>query len=231
MQGGLVEFGPGDLLVFLKNKTYRNVGDQFDVRKLTLFFRPLSGDAALEALPKAYDRSGAFYLQERANLRTAPALVDFIEALGQFRLGQYKRVAVSHRRQLQANVDLERLLLALSLHIESDEPDTSDPAVATAVRLIESKLSRPCRIDELAEAASISRASLTKKFKAATGYTIAEYGRNRRLRAVADFLSMDNTIRLRELAAATGFANEFHLSKVFKKQYGVSPRQYRKERP
>ena len=48
-----------------------------------------------------------------------------------------------------------------------------------------------------------------------------------KLEMVRDFLIHQPDAKLHEAALNFGFYDEFHLSKAFKKQYGVSPSKFR----
>ena len=48
-----------------------------------------------------------------------------------------------------------------------------------------------------------------------------------KLEMVRQFLLSQPDTKLREAAVNYGFYDEFHLSKAFKKQFGLSPSQYR----
>ena len=47
---------------------------------------------------------------------------------------------------------------------------------------------------------------------------------------VATQLVMEPELRLREIATAFGFHDEFHMSKAFKQKFGISPNEYRQMR-
>ena len=51
-----------------------------------------------------------------------------------------------------------------------------------------------------------------------------------KLEMVREFLISQPHARLREAAANYGFYDEFDLSRAFKKQFGMSPSQYRSQR-
>jgi AraC-like DNA-binding protein len=77
---------------------------------------------------------------------------------------------------------------------------------------------------DIANALGVSVSSLSHRYRAATG--VSPIQSLIRLRVeTARFLARHGT-PLRSVAGATGFCDEFHLSKVFKNTVGVSPQEY-----
>jgi len=68
---------------------------------------------------------------------------------------------------------------------------------------------------------------LNRLFKKQTGMTIFEYLQSIRINKAKELLLSD-TMKCYEIAAATGFTNEYHFSRVFKNIVGVSPLKYKK---
>ncbi|MBA3708978.1 MAG: helix-turn-helix transcriptional regulator [Planctomycetes bacterium] len=81
-------------------------------------------------------------------------------------------------------------------------------------------------LDELAEAAGVSRAHLARIFRAHLGATPVESMRILRLDRAAALLVRTN-LAINVIAEQTGFENAFHFSRVFRQQYGHSPRAMR----
>ncbi len=82
--------------------------------------------------------------------------------------------------------------------------------------------------EELATMFFVSPKTLVARFKAQTGSSPYQYQLNYKLRSIEAQLITQPQLKLYELAVNYGFYDEFHLSRVFKKVYGVSPREYRK---
>ncbi len=68
--------------------------------------------------------------------------------------------------------------------------------------------------------------TLNHRFKNVYSKSIYEYQTEYKLELVRNTLLSHPSIKLSELAMNYGFYDAFHLSKLFKKQYGRSPRQY-----
>lgn len=67
------------------------------------------------------------------------------------------------------------------------------------------------------------------KFKAVTGMTPNNFILRQRLQTAATLLEKSPHLSITEIAEKCGFATVVYFRRVFKKQYGVSPQQYRKE--
>lgn len=91
-------------------------------------------------------------------------------------------------------------------------------------RLSDSNLS----VDMIASEVGISRVHLYRKMKELTGQTPHEFIRNIRLKNAASLLAK-KSMNVSEVTYACGFANTASFSIIFKKFYGVSPRDYIKE--
>jgi DNA-binding response OmpR family regulator len=83
-------------------------------------------------------------------------------------------------------------------------------------------------VDMIADTVGISRVHLHRKMKDLTGQTPHDFIRNIRLKKAAQLLA-NQGMNVTEVMYACGFANSASFSTVFKKFYGMSPRDYMKE--
>jgi len=83
-------------------------------------------------------------------------------------------------------------------------------------------------LDDLAQNVGLTRYHFNRRYKELTGITpMAELRRSRLHKARYFLLHTDFT--LREVANGVGFKDEFHLSRAFKKQFGIAPNHYRQQ--
>ena len=109
--------------------------------------------------------------------------------------------------------------------IKSPDEKLLDRVMATInAHLDDSDLS----IDMIADEVGISRVHLHRKMKELTGQTPHDFIRNIRLKRAA-YLLTGQGVNVTEVMYACGFSNSASFSTVFKKFYGVSPREYMKE--
>jgi AraC-like DNA-binding protein len=106
-------------------------------------------------------------------------------------------------------------------------PLARDPRVARALAAIEDRLFAKWTVRTLGRVAGASRAAFVRRFVANVGAPPMAYIRERRLAVVARRL-VDEDVGLARLAADVGYANEFALSRAFKRRFGVAPTVYRR---
>lgn len=80
---------------------------------------------------------------------------------------------------------------------------------------------------ELASSVGVHPVHLAATFRRTFGVTVGEYVRQRRVESARRLLT-EGTQRITEIALHLGFANPSHFSRVFSKQTGATPLEYRK---
>jgi len=87
----------------------------------------------------------------------------------------------------------------------------------------------PLSLEEVAAQVNLSPSYLSKKFHQVVGKTVSEYINSERLKHAAfELISTSNSIT--EIALNSGFNDANYFKDVFKKTFGSSPRDYRKQR-
>lgn len=121
------------------------------------------------------------------------------------------------------------MLMRLSV-INETEPDiinSKDAEILTATKYIYNNFSKQLTLEEVSAVASLSPTYFSKKFKQTTGMGYKEYLNHVRLKhAQAALLTTNNTIT--DIALEYGFNDSNYFKDLFKKVYGKSPREYRK---
>ena len=93
---------------------------------------------------------------------------------------------------------------------------------------IQAHYAEPVKIDKLAQEACMSLSSFKREFKRVFEISPGEYLQTVRLNAVRTLLETTDA-SLATIAAETGFFDQSHLTRIFKKHRGLSPGQYRLE--
>ena len=136
----------------------------------------------------------------------------------------------NHRRHEELAINaLERALLLCDSINPRYRENQRDPRIRKAIELISQQPEERLTIDSLASKCGLSRSRLAQLFKQETGDSPIAFLETQRLRRTRDLLEHTH-LSLTEIAEKVGFASPFYLSLRFKKQYGVSPRDYRQQK-
>jgi AraC-like DNA-binding protein len=98
-------------------------------------------------------------------------------------------------------------------------------AVCCAQEFLDENLSDKVRLCDLAKASGLPPFRLLRAFQETLGLSPHAYQTQARIRAAQAMLRRQE--RLADVAAATGFADQSHLTRVFKSIVGATPQQYR----
>ncbi|MBB5916355.1 AraC-like DNA-binding protein [Nocardia transvalensis] len=175
----------------------------------------IAGRRLLDALPE--------YVCVTAESGTSPAALALLDE--EIDLGP-SRQAVRDR--------LLDLLLAHTLRawLAGAEPDSPgwhaalrDPIVARILHAIHSSPGHPWTADSLAAHASVSRATLYRRFTALFGESPLSYLTGRRMTLAADLLARGETVA--GVARKVGYRNPFAFSTAFRRHHGRPPSELR----
>ena len=104
-----------------------------------------------------------------------------------------------------------------------------DPRLTRAVALVIRRPGALMTVDDLAEAAGMSRSAFAKAFAQAYEQTPMEFVQRTRLQNAARLLrTTDLPVKL--IAGSTGFASRSHFSRAFRAAFGADPSAYRRAR-
>ena len=93
-------------------------------------------------------------------------------------------------------------------------------------RIINANLESEISIEELSRKVSLNRTTLQKVFKEMYGLTVNEYRIKARIQLAKNLLS-STALSVTEIAGRCGYSNASKFSEVFKKNEGISPRDWR----
>ncbi len=96
-----------------------------------------------------------------------------------------------------------------------------------AILFMQQNLSNVITLDNIAQSANLSASFFCRKFKQDTGYAPIEYFNHLRIQRACQLLHFSD-LRVNEVASRLGIDDPFYFSRLFKKQMGVSPAEYRK---
>lgn len=138
----------------------------------------------------------------------------------------YEATRGPQKRRLELGMAyLETLLL----HCETDASGTeTDARVLSAIEFLCSRQDDPTwhpSLEQIARAAGVSIPHLCRLFLSQVGVPPVRYLEQRRLERAADLIRV-STLRVGEVAAASGFNDPLYFSTRFRKHTGLSPRDY-----
>ncbi|MCD1262164.1 helix-turn-helix domain-containing protein [Shinella sp. AETb1-6] len=96
-----------------------------------------------------------------------------------------------------------------------------------ATDFIEENCLRNIRLEELAGLVGLSQSHFSHAFKASTGMAPHQWQVNARLRRAKALIRRGN-LSLIDIAVETGFADQAHFTRVFRKNFGTTPANWRK---
>lgn len=97
-----------------------------------------------------------------------------------------------------------------------------------ALEYIETHLFEKLYLADVCKRAMISHSAFSELFKQMTGKTFTEYINVRRVSAACELLKTTDRTML-DIALSCGFQDAAYFSRVFKRQLGISPSEYRRE--
>lgn len=101
-----------------------------------------------------------------------------------------------------------------------------NPLITNIRNYIEESLYGDISVRQIAYVFNYNEKYIGKSFKKHTGKTIKEYLNAKRLKKTEELLKSTN-LTITEISARTGFNNITYFNRLFKKQFGMSPTEYR----
>ena len=153
---------------------------------------------------------------------------------------EYKRIFTSIINELRfCKSEYEELcvyylmeLLILTHRLSSEKPRKSNlltmQEMEQAVQYFSQNYNSPINIDEYAHSHNFSISWFIQSFKQYTGTTPTQYLLFLRISNAKNLLE-NTSFNISEISRAIGYENPLYFSRIFKKQSGLSPSEYRKK--
>lgn len=106
-------------------------------------------------------------------------------------------------------------------------PKNISSEIYRCITFIKNHTNEPLTVDDVAGHINRSRSYLMRRFKAETGMQVNAYITDCKMSEACDLLMYSHT-PLSEISAYLGFSSQSYFQNVFKKQFGITPMQYRK---
>ncbi len=121
------------------------------------------------------------------------------------------------------------ILMGRSIETNKKFSDATEKEIAFAVHYFRINYSTEINIDKYAESRNMSVCWFIRCFKQITGQTPLQYILSLRI-SNAQSLLENTDYSISEIASSVGYDNALYFSRIFRKQTGISPREYRKKR-
>lgn len=129
------------------------------------------------------------------------------------------------------NVDAAQALIAEMAHVycrlvRKQSPKQYSPLIRKVVSHIEAELAGDLSLRNLAAVHNINPSYLSTLFRKETGKTVTEYINERRMETAMQLLS-STRLQIQTIAQHCGMSDANYFAKLFKKQFGQTPKQFR----
>ncbi|SDN90613.1 AraC family transcriptional regulator [Alkalicoccus daliensis] len=112
---------------------------------------------------------------------------------------------------------------------QSQTPEYFPANITDAISFMNKNYALPISMEEVAEAAGMSKYYFIKRFKEATDMTPGYYIRKKRIEKSLELL-VRTELTMKDIAESVGYANDNYFSKVFRKTVGMAPGEFRKNK-
>lgn len=104
----------------------------------------------------------------------------------------------------------------------------ADRWLSRAIEYLEANYRKRIVLADVAECAGVHPSHLAEGFRSKHGMSVGEWVRNRRLEFVRDAL-LNHSRPISGIAFEAGFADQSHLTRLFRSRFGVTPAEYRRQ--
>ena len=205
---------PGSFVCIQPNTPYRYSNDgNREIHYLTIHFT-------------GYD-AGSLLLQAGIQVNTVyqsgihAKIVDLYESM--FSLFRNPPAHFSFAITAHVQFILHSLIQAVREH---DHPQTHK--LEASIRHIHTHLAEALSVESLAEMEHLSPSRYRTVFHAVTGFSPQDYITRQRIQLACSFLA-ETGLDIQEIAERSGYRDRLYFQRIFKKQTGLTPAQYRKK--
>jgi AraC-like DNA-binding protein len=138
----------------------------------------------------------------------------------------FARMAYIFRSRIYPHLELQSALCQFFLGLQSQSNQKAPSPIIRAKDHIDRHLSHPLSLPELAKLAGMSETVFRRQFKEHTGKSPVAYILAAKVQKAKELLYMQD-LTLDEVSAVLGFCDTAYFCKVFKKQTGITPTQFR----
>ena len=123
--------------------------------------------------------------------------------------------------------EMEKILEIMFRQISEGEGQNTSKKVGLMIDYIQEHLSEKMSLSEIADYVELSEIHTSRLFKKEMDMRLTEYINTRRIEKAKELLAATD-VKIKEVAEKVGIADQLYFTKVFKKETGLSPREFRK---
>jgi YesN/AraC family two-component response regulator len=121
---------------------------------------------------------------------------------------------------------LQQLLIAISQNMKKGKQNFSTSLkVEKMIRYMHEHIQDKITLTQLSDLVQLSPTYLSRVFKEITGYSIIEFFNKIKMDKAKEMI-LEGDRKIKEVAGALGFTDEFYFSRMFKKTEGLSPSEF-----
>ncbi len=143
---------------------------------------------------------------------------------------EYYDTDSSFRIQALRALELRIMVLLCRRYSQDNQKPVRDSNILSAIKkalaFIHSEADKSITLDDISNAAGISKYYLAREFRSITGYTIVNYINQVRCEKASVMLT-EKTMNIEKIATACGFTNVSYFTRTFTKLMGMKPSDYR----
>lgn len=121
----------------------------------------------------------------------------------------------------------EQIISVLNIPKQEENERRQGLTASQIINYLLEHIGEMTNLDQMASDLSVSKSHLVRRAKELTGYTIQNLHEKLKIEQAKNLLMIDS-IKLTEIASRLGFQNQNYFSSVFKKNTGLSPRNWAK---
>lgn len=198
---------------------YAADGDPWDI--YWLHFEGKLAKEFIDVLDRNRQRTDPVFVEQLPEPLINPLMRQFWQMIRAFIPG------FTYRGVFFVSQMLGAMLAELSQLKTLNEPETKGSSyVDLAMHYIYQHLDQPIKVAEIATTLNISTSYLSRIFRQTVGMSVNAFVTSTKMKQASHYLQYTN-VPIQQIAGRLGYTDSYYFSRVFKKTFRVSPRQYR----
>ena len=209
-----IEVGPGSICV-----TPPNTQGRFEAPECTIITIGL----AVETVAESFGRDWPLKLKKEtfSSVFRDPLVESTLMNVGYGQGAQPSDATLVHAAHMVTHQLLDQPFAEEP--VATDAHPLGKAAVARVEDILRENLNRHVSVDEMAQAAGISRHHFSRRFKAATGLSPYQFAIQGKLEFAFEAMKQEEAGNILSIAQSIGYNSPSQFSKLFKKHFGFSP--------